>query len=137
MSDIQQSRPETKELAQGTGVVPLIAAGAMFMENLDSPVIVTALPAIALEFGVSATSASLGISAYLLAVAVFIPLSAWLADRFGTRTVLCSAISIFTLAAVLCGLSSDLWSFVAMRALQGASAALMKPIARLIVVRRA
>jgi EmrB/QacA subfamily drug resistance transporter len=120
---------------QALNVVPFIAAGAMFMENLDSTVIVTALPAIAFDFGVSATSASLGISAYLLAVAVFIPLSAWLADRFGTRTVLCLAMMMFTLASVLCGLCSSLWSFIAMRVVQGASAALMTPVARLVVVR--
>ena len=66
------------------------------MENLDATVIVTALPVMALEFGVPTTSASLGISAYLLAVAIFIPLSAWFADRFGTRTVLSVAIFMFT-----------------------------------------
>jgi EmrB/QacA subfamily drug resistance transporter len=107
----------------------------MFMENFDATVIVTALPAMASEFGVSTTSASLGISAYLLAVAVFIPLSAWLADRFGTRTVLSVAILMFTMASVVCGLSTNLWSFVGMRFLQGASAALMTPVARLAVVR--
>lgn len=126
---------EVKPQASVTGPVPYIAAAAMFMENLDSTVIVTALPAIASEFGVSATSASLGISVYLLAVAIFIPLSAWLSDRFGTRTVLCLAMLIFTAASVFCGLCTDLWSFVLMRALQGASAALMTPVARLVVVR--
>ncbi len=107
----------------------------MFMENLDSTIIVTALPAMASEFGVSATSASLGISGYLLAVAIFIPLSAWFADRFGTRKVLCLAILTFTVASVLCGLSSNLWSLVGLRFLQGAGAALMTPVARLVVVR--
>lgn len=135
MTAPESAKPEIQSAAQVTGIVPFIAAGAMFMENLDSTVIVTALPAIALEFGVSTTSASLGISAYLLAVAVFLPLSAWLADRFGTRKVLCTAIVLFTAASVLCGLSTSLWGFVSMRALQGASAALMTPVARLVVVR--
>jgi EmrB/QacA subfamily drug resistance transporter len=107
----------------------------MFMENLDATVIVTALPAMALDFGVSTTSVSLGISMYLLAIAGFIPLSAWFADRFGTRKVLCIAIFVFTLASVLCGLSTNLWSFLSMRVLQGASAALMTPVARLVVMR--
>ncbi len=126
---------ETQKSPKSTGIVPFIAAGAMFMESLDSTVIVTALPAMALDFGVSTTSASLGVSMYLLAVAVCLPLSAWLADRFGTRTVLWLAVSMFTVASVLCGLSTTLWEFVSMRVLQGASAALMTPVARLVVVR--
>lgn len=77
------------------------------MENFDSTVIVTALPAIALEFGVTATSASLGISSYQLAVASFIPPSAWLADRFGTRTMLGLVMLMFTTASVLSGLSAS------------------------------
>ena len=135
MIDSEPRQPDAQRPTQVTGIVPFIAAGAMFMENLDSTVIVTALPAMALDFGVTTTSASLGISMYLLAVAVFLPLSAWFADRFGTRRVLCLAILMFTMASVLCGLSTSLWGFVSMRILQGASAALMTPVARLVVVR--
>ena len=123
---ISQARP---------GLVPFIAAGAMFMENLDATVITTALPAMAIAFGATTTSVSLGISGYMLAVAICIPLSGWLADRWGTRTVLCSAIALFTLASVLCGLCDTLGGFVACRVLQGAAAALMTPVARLVVVR--
>ena len=127
--------PKTSKSTEAAGIVPFIAAGAMFMESLDSTVIVTALPAIAVDFGVNTTGASLGITLYLLAVAVCLPVSAWLADRFGTRSVLCFAIAVFTVASVLCGLSTTLWEFVSMRVLQGAGAALMTPVARLVVVR--
>ena len=107
----------------------------MFMENLDATVIVTALPAMAVTFGTTATSVSIGISSYMLAIAVIIPLSGWLAERLGTRNLLCGAIAAFTAASVLCGLCDTLLGFTLCRLLQGASAALMTPVARLVVVR--
>ena len=107
----------------------------MFMENLDATVIVTALPAMAATFGTTATSVSIGITSYLLAIAVVIPLSGWLAERLGTRDLLCGAIAVFTLASVMCGLCDTLLGFTLCRLLQGASAALMTPVARLAVVR--
>ena len=107
----------------------------MFMEQLDATVISTALPVMASTFGTSISNVSISISGYMLAVAVFIPISGWMAERFGTRNVLCCAIALFTLASVLCGLCNELWTFLLCRVLQGASAALMTPVARLIVLR--
>ena len=118
-------------------LIPMIVASALFMENLDATVIVTALPQMAQQFGMTASRLSLGITAYMLAQAVFLPISSWVADRFGARRVFCSAIAVFTLTSVLCGLCSDFWPFVAARVLQGAAAALMSPVGRLVVLRTA
>ncbi|MFP3526220.1 MFS transporter, partial [Pantoea sp. SIMBA_072] len=89
-----------------------------FMENLDATVIATALPQMASDFGENAVSLNIGISAYLLAVAVFIPLSGWVADRFGPRQVFAGAIGLFTVASLLCGMAPNLEAFVAARVLQ-------------------
>jgi EmrB/QacA subfamily drug resistance transporter len=115
--------------------VSLIVAAAFFMENLDGTVIATALPQMADSFGVSAIQLSIGITAYMLTVAIFIPASGWMADRFGTRTVFCSAIAAFTASSVVCGLSPDVYTFVAARIVQGAAGALMSPVGRLVVLR--
>jgi EmrB/QacA subfamily drug resistance transporter len=116
-------------------IVPLIVASAYFMENFDGTVITTALPSIAHSFGSSAPAASAGITAYMFAVAIFIPVSGWLADRYGSKTVFRAAIGLFTLASMLCGVSSGLIEFTAARALQGISGAMMLPVGRLIVLR--
>jgi EmrB/QacA subfamily drug resistance transporter len=118
-------------------VVALIVAAAFFMENLDGTVIATALPQMGESFGVGTIQLSIGITAYMLTLAIFIPASGWLSDRFGTRTVFCSAIAVFTLTSVVCGLAPDFYSFVAARILQGAAAALMSPVGRLVVLRSA
>ena len=110
-------------------------AGAFFMEFLDGTVIATALPAMARDFGSPVVALSVGISAYLLALAVFIPLSGWVADRFGTRDVFTAAIAVFTGASMLCGLCDGLWSFVVARLLQGLGGAMMVPVGRLAVLR--
>ncbi|MGE8679464.1 MAG: MFS transporter, partial [Achromobacter marplatensis] len=89
------------------------------MENLDGTVITTAVPAMARDFGVNPTDLSLGVSAYLLTLGVFIPISGWMADRFGSRRVFSSALILFTLASLACALVSNLWGFVALRVLQG------------------
>jgi EmrB/QacA subfamily drug resistance transporter len=112
-----------------------VVAGAFFMENLDGTVIATALPAMARSFAVPPVSLSLGITAYLLTLAVLIPASGWTADRFGTRRVFTSAIAVFTVASVLCGLCTGLWPFVAARVLQGVGGAMMVPVGRLSVLR--
>ncbi len=117
------------------GPVPYIVAGCMFMENLDATVIVTALPTMARAFGTDAASLSLGISAYMIAVAVFLPLSTWLSDRFGARRVIAGSIAVFIATSMACGSASSLETFVAMRVVQGASAALMSPAGRLSVLR--
>ncbi|VEG57425.1 arabinose efflux permease family protein [Mycolicibacterium aurum] len=113
----------------------LLVAGALFMEILDATIIVPAIPAIAASFGVSAVDVNIAISAYLLTVAVLIPASGWVADRFGIRPVFIAAIAIFTVASVGCALSVSLPMLVAMRVLQGVGGAMMVPVGRLAVLR--
>jgi EmrB/QacA subfamily drug resistance transporter len=105
------------------------------MEFLDGTVIATALPDMAKSFGVQAVDLNIGISAYLITLAVLIPASGWIADRFGARKVFAVALAIFTLASVFCGLSTTVDQFVAMRVLQGMGGALMVPVGRLAVLR--
>ncbi|EPL2402049.1 MFS transporter [Klebsiella pneumoniae] len=113
----------------------LLVAGAFFMEFLDGTVIATALPDMARDFGVTAVELNIGISAYLITLAVLIPASGWIADRFGARAIFTLALAIFTLASVFCGLSTEVHIFVAMRILQGVGSALMVPVGRLAVLR--
>jgi EmrB/QacA subfamily drug resistance transporter len=117
-------------------LVPLIVASALFMENLDSSILATALPAIALSFDVSPLRLSLAISSYLLSLAVFIPVSGYVADRFGARRVFRTAIVVFTLGSLCCALAPSPGWLVAARALQGAGGAMMVPVGRLVVLRR-
>ena len=123
------------ENKRGLSPAALLVAGAFFMEFIDGTVIATALPDMAKSFGVQAVDLNIGISAYLITLAVLIPASGWIADRFGARKVFTLALAIFTLASVLCGLSESLESFVAMRILQGIGGALMVPVGRLAVLR--
>ncbi|MFZ5792359.1 MAG: DHA2 family efflux MFS transporter permease subunit [Pseudomonadota bacterium] len=116
-------------------ITPLIVACALFMENLDSTVVSTALPSIARAFGENPVHLNLAISAYLLSLAVFIPVSGWVADRYGARRVFRVAILIFTGASILCGFSNSLPEFVAARILQGIGGAMMVPVGRLVVLR--
>ena len=113
----------------------LLVAATLFMEVLDSTIIVTALPIIARDFGVAAAHLSVGISAYLVAVTVFVPLSGWIADRIGPKVIFSTAICIFVLASVLCALSTNLYAFTAARVLQGIGGAMMVPVGRLVVIR--
>ncbi len=115
--------------------VTTLIAGAFFMENLDGTIIATALPQMARSFHVGAVNLNIGMTAYLLTLAVFIPVSGWVADRFGARTVFASAIAIFTLASLLCAAAETLTQFTAMRVLQGMGGAMMVPVGRLIVLR--
>src|SRR5471032_2877035 len=116
-------------------LIALLVAVTFFMENLDATVIATALPDIAKTFGVGAVDVNIGMSAYMLAVAVFIPISGWLADRFGSRRVFGSAIVLFSVSSLMCGWSDSLQTFVAARVLQGISGAMMVPVGRLEVRR--
>ena len=116
-------------------LVPLIVACALFMENLDSTVLATALPAIAQSLDVNPLTLNLAITAYLLSLAVFIPVSGWVADRFGARQVFRLAIAVFVLGSIGCGLSQDLWQLVGARILQGAGGAMMIPVGRLVILR--
>jgi EmrB/QacA subfamily drug resistance transporter len=117
--------------------VALIVAVAFFMQLLDSTIISTSLPQMGQSFGVPAVAMSIGITAYMLTMAVFVPLSAWLADRFGARTVFLVAIALFTLASIACGFSQSLTEFVAARIVQGLGSALMTPVGRILVLRNA
>jgi EmrB/QacA subfamily drug resistance transporter len=116
-------------------IVPLIVAVALFMENMDSTVIATSLPAIAADIGTSPLALKLAVTSYLLSLAVFIPVSGWTADRFGARTVFRSAIAVFMLGSIGCALSGSLTQFVAARIVEGMGGAMMSPVGRLILVR--
>jgi EmrB/QacA subfamily drug resistance transporter len=105
------------------------------MEMLDGTIIATALPQMAHSFGESPVNVGIGISAYLLTLAVFIPASGWVADRFGARVVFAAAIVVFTVASALCGVASSLLSFTLARVLQGIGGAMMVPVGRLVVLR--
>ncbi|KMZ11996.1 Permease of the major facilitator superfamily [Candidatus Burkholderia humilis] len=125
---------ENREKKDSSLIITLVAA-TFFMENLDGTIIATALPQMAHSFGVHPANMSLGITAYLLTLAVFIPISGWAADRFGLRTVFGSAIAVFTAASVLCATTSTLPAFAAARVLQGIGGAMMVPVGRLAVLR--
>lgn len=116
-------------------LVPLIVACALFMENLDSTILSTALPTIAADFGTSPIHLKLALTSYLLAIAIFIPASGWLADRFGARIIFCTAISVFTLGSILCGLSQSITMLVIARIVQGIGGAMMVPVGRLVILR--
>lgn len=116
-------------------LVPLIVACALFMENLDSTVISTALPAIAADFGTSPIHLKLALTAYLLSIAVFLPASGWAADRLGARLVFRSAIFVFTAGSIFCGFSNSIGALVFARILQGLGGAMMVPIGRLVILR--
>jgi EmrB/QacA subfamily drug resistance transporter len=116
-------------------LIPLIVACALFMENLDSSVLATALPSIAASLGESPLKLNLAITSYLFSLAVFIPVSGWVADRFGARTVFRIAIIIFTVGSLLCGLADSFWTLVGARVLQGFGGALMVPVGRMVILR--
>src|SRR5947209_6176421 len=116
-------------------IVPMVIACGMFMNQLDSTIIATSIPQIAESLGESPLRLNLAITAYLISLAVFIPVSGWIADRFGARRVFCWAIALFTLASALCGIADSLSMLVAMRILQGLGGAMMTPVGRLILIR--
>ena len=112
-----------------------IIATALFMENMDGTVISTSLPAIALDLHQDPIVLKLALTSYMLTLAVFIPASGWVADRFGARTVFCSAIVVFTLGSILCGASTSLPTLIAARVFQGLGGAMMVPVGRLVLLR--
>jgi EmrB/QacA subfamily drug resistance transporter len=116
-------------------LVPLVVACAMFMQNLDSTVIATALPTIANSLDESPLRLNVAITCYLLSLAVFIPISGWTADRFGARRVFSAAIVIFTLGSIGCGCANSLAALVAARIVQGMGGAMMVPVGRLVLLR--
>ena len=116
-------------------VIPLIVATALFMENMDSTVIATSLPAIAADIGSSPLTLKLAITSYLLSLAVFIPASGWTADRFGARMVFALAVAVFMAGSIGCALSGSVTDFVIARILQGMGGAMMTPVGRLVLLR--
>ncbi len=117
-------------------ITALIVACALFMQNVDSTVIATALPTMARAFGAEPVHMNVALTAYLLSLAVFIPASGWLADRYGARNVFRIAIAVFTLGSVLCGAAQSLPALVLFRVLQGMGGAMMVPVGRLLLLRR-
>src|SRR5579859_7134430 len=109
-------------------LLPWLVAVAFFMESLDTTILNTAVPVVSRALGVSTLSMKSVLASYTLSLAVFIPISGWMADRFGTRRVFASAIGLFTLGSLLCGLSSDVHLLVLCRVLQGCGGAMMTPV---------
>ncbi|HEX4050600.1 MAG TPA: DHA2 family efflux MFS transporter permease subunit [Steroidobacteraceae bacterium] len=116
-------------------LIPLVVAIAFLMEQLDSTIITTAIPDMARSLGSTAVRLNLAVAAYVLTLAVFIPLSGWFADRFGTRRIFVTALAVFTLGSMLCGLADSFAMLVATRVLQGFGGAMMTPVGRLILLR--
>jgi EmrB/QacA subfamily drug resistance transporter len=116
-------------------LIPLVVGCAFFMEGLDSTMLAVAIPDMARSLGENPLRLNLVITTYLLSLAVFIPVSGWIADRLGTRAVFCAAIAIFATGSVLCGLSTSLPMMLVMRVLQGFGGAMMTPVGRLILLR--
>ncbi len=116
-------------------LIPLVVAMAFLMEQLDSTIITTAVPAIAASLHVTPVQMSLAVAAYVLSVAIFIPVSGWLADRYGARRVFVAALAVFTAGSMLCGASQNFPMLVAMRVVQGLGGAMMTPVGRLILLR--
>lgn len=116
-------------------LVPLIVACALFMQNLDSTALATALPAIAESLGETPLRLHLAITVFMLSLAAFLPVSGWVADRFGARTIFRFAILIFTCSSIACGLSTSFEMLLIARAVQGVGGAMMVPVGRLILLR--
>lgn len=123
------ARPPSQRL------IATLVSVTMFMAQLDGTIIVLALPQMALTFDANALDVSIGISIYLMVQAILLPASNWVSDRFGTRRVFACAVLLFTLSSAACGFSTTLWQFVLARIVQGASAALMMPVGRVVLVR--
>lgn len=143
MDDISAAAPDLKAAAPPPGsarpdprMIAAIVASALFMQNLDSSAIATALPAMARELEVEPARLGVAITSYLVSLTVFIPVSGWVADRLGARRVFMAAIVLFTLASALCARSNGLAELVGARVLQGLGGAMMVPVARLLLLRQ-
>src|SRR5882757_4837302 len=119
----------------GKRLLPWLVAVAFFMESLDTTILNTAVPAISAALQVTPLSMKSVMASYTLSLAIFIPISGWVADRFGTRRVFATAMGIFTLGSLLCGISNNIQALVACRVLQGCGGAMMMPVGRLTLVR--
>lgn len=123
------------DVASTKRLLPWLAAVALFMEALDTTILNTGVPMIARALGVAPLSMKAALTSYTISLAVFIPISGWIADRFGTRRVFFTAIGIFTVGSLLCGLSTNMPMLVSARILQGSGGALMLPVGRIALVR--
>ncbi len=132
MADFDQEKQQKVPL----GIVFSVSI-AFFMENFDGTVLATALPSVAHSLNTTVAAASIGITAYFVSIAIFISLSGWLADRFGTRTIFTAAMCLFALSSLACAFSNSLGSFAVARALQGVAGAMMVPVGRLIILKNA
>lgn len=121
--------------ARTGALLPLIIGAALFMQALDSNVIAIALPTMARSLRSDPVTLNVAITAYLLAAAVFLPVSTWVADRYGAKNVFRAAIAAFAASSLMCGLAQELWQLVGARMLQGASGAMMLPVGRLVLLR--
>ncbi|HSD36210.1 MAG TPA: MFS transporter [Rhodocyclaceae bacterium] len=127
--------PHFNFLGHSVPLLPVIIACALFMENMDSTVIATSLPVIAHNLGEDPVALKLALTSYLVSLAIFIPVSGWMADRFGSRTIFQWAIAVFMGGSLLCATSSSLAGFVMARFIQGMGGAMMVPVGRLVVLR--
>jgi EmrB/QacA subfamily drug resistance transporter len=140
MPDSPPASPVPEATSRITGLrlrvlIPLVVASGFLMEQLDSTIITTAIPNIAESLGETPIRLNIAITSYLLSLAVFIPVSGWIADRFGARIVICAAFAIFTAASAACGFATSLEMLVTMRIVQGIGGAMMTPVGRLILFR--
>lgn len=126
----------TPQARRDPRLIAAIVASALFMQNLDSSAVTTALPAMARDLGQAPASLGVAITSYLVALTVFIPVSGWVADRFGPKRVFMLAIVVFTLASALCAQATGLGTLIAARVLQGMGGAMMVPVARLLLLRQ-
>src|SRR5271170_7937615 len=135
MNPVEAINAPSPPSASSKRLLPWLVAVAFFMESLDTTILNTAVPAISAALKVAPLSMKSVLASYTLSLAVFIPISGWMADRFGTRRVFAFAIGIFSLGSFLCGISSDIHLLVACRVLQGCGGAMMVPVGRLTLVR--
>ena len=134
-SDLSTLPPENPRDERIKRYLPWVVATALFMEQLDSTIVNTAVPAIAASMHVAPLSLKSAVTSYILSLAVCIPVSGWMADRYGTRRVFFVAVTIFTLSSILCGMSTSVPMMVAARIIQGIGAAMMMPVGRLAIIR--
>ena len=115
--------------------LPWVVATALFMEQLDSTIVNTGIPAMAASLGVTPLSLKAVVTSYILSLAVSIPISGWLAERYGSRRIFMLAVALFTLSSVLCGLAVNSTMLIAARVPQGIAAAMMMPVGRMAILR--
>lgn len=135
-TEIRSGSPLSEKELRAVRMIPLIVGCALFMQMLDSTVVATALPVMAASLGTTVVRMNVIITSYLLAVAVFVPISGWAADRFGAKNVFIAAILLFTLSSITCAMSQTLAQLVVSRVAQGIAGAMMVPVGRIILLRK-